>query len=237
MKKNSSYRASASIALLSMIGTFLLMTTSSSSAAVLTFTDLASWQAAVVSSTLEDFEGATADDDFTFAATTSPNGDLGLSAVEESSFSNNALIDVAPLISSGGGIHGNVVVSMRFLSHISNPKDSVTVTLPSGLSAFAFDYNNYDSGGDGAVLSFAGTNGGTGPVFSTSTGFYGVVDTGAGATISSFTLTGDDAGGTGTSAFMSFDDVRYGVAVPEPTSIAMLGMFGVALLGMRRQKM
>lgn len=230
MKKTKWNRANALFAFASVA----LMVVPSS-AAVLTFTDLPSWQAAVASSTLEDFEGATSDDDFTFAATTSPNGDLGLSAVEESTFSNNALIDVSPLVSTGGDINGNVIVSMRFLSHVSDPKDSVTVTLPAGLSAFAFDYNNYDNQGDGAVLSFAGTNGATGPVFSTGTGFYGVVDTGAGANITSFTFTGDDAGGTGTSAFMSFDDVRYGVAIPEPASFVLLGVAGIAAFGLRRK--
>lgn len=226
-------RRNCSISLLAMVGVALM--TIPSSAAIVTFTDLVSWQSAVSSSALEDFEGATADDDFTFTPTISPNGDLGISAVEEDIYTNNMLIDVTPLMSSGGGINGDVIVSMRYLSHTSNPADSVTVTLPAGMSAFAFEYNNYDSGGDGAELSFAGTNGGTGPVFSTSTGFYGVVDTDAGATISSFTFTGHDAGGTGTSAFMSFDDVRYGVAVPEPASIALLGAFGVAVLSMRRR--
>ncbi|QDS98235.1 hypothetical protein [Adhaeretor mobilis] len=237
MKKRNSKRANAPGVLLAIA--VLASMAMPTSAAVLTFTDLPSWQAAVASSSLEDFEGATADDDFTFTAITSPNGDLGLSAVEESTFTINAFIDVADGLgnyeSIGAGINGSAIVSMRFLSHTSTPPDSVTVTLPAGLSAFAFDYNNYDTQGDGAELSFAGTNGATGPVFSTGTGFYGVVDTGVGATISSFTLTGHDAGGAGTSAFMSFDDVRYGTAIPEPTSLALLSLFGLTVLGTRRR--
>lgn len=219
---------------LALAGLFSLASTSH--AVVLTFTDPASWEAAVASYSTEDFEDATVDDDFTFSSTTSPNGDLGLSAIEESTFTNNMLIDVTPFVSPGGGIGGDVIVSMRFLSHVSTVPDSVTVTLPAGLSAFAFDYNNYDTGGDGAVLSFAGTHGGIGPVFGTSTGFFGIVDTGPSATITSFTFTGDDAGGTGTSAFMSFDNVRYGVAIPEPSSLALLSVLGFVVFGSRRSK-
>jgi hypothetical protein len=148
------------------------------------------------------------------------------------------LIDKSPYLSTGSGINGSVMVSMRFLSHTSTPPDSVTVTLPVGMSAFAFQYDNYDTQGDGAELSFAGTNGATGPVFSPSTGFYGVVDTAPGATITSFTFTGHNAMGSGTSAFMSFDDVRYGEAIPEPASILLLvGAVGMSLLGKCRRSM
>lgn len=184
---------------------------SPSSAVVLTFTDLASWQAAVgVPTLLEDFEGATVDDYFGTGSTTSPNGVLGLSA--NANFSDNALVDVFPYASSGADINGDVVVNMRYVDqgHGADPQETVTVALPVGVAAFAFEFNNYDSGGDGTFLSFAGTNGGTVPTFDTSVnGFFGVVDTDAGATISSFAFTGDPNTGTGYSAFNSFDDVRY----------------------------
>ena len=152
------------------------LTAAPASATVLTYTDLASWQAAVASSSVEDFEGATADTDFTFTPTSSPNGDLVLSAVEESTFTNNMLIDVVPLITSNGEINGDAVLSMRYLSHVSDPADSVTVTLPAGMSAFGFEWKNYDSQADSAEIRIAGTNGQAGPVFTPGTGFYGVVE-------------------------------------------------------------
>ena len=196
---------------------------------VLTFTDPVAWEAALsTASTLEDFEGASSDVTFGLAyqPTTSPNGDLGLRA--NANFSTNAYIDVFPYASNGAGINGNVVVNMRFLDqgNSTNSQETVDVFLPVGISAFSFLYNNYDNGGDGTFLSFQGTNGGIVPEFDSSVaGFFGVVDTGEDATISYFSFTGDPATGTGTSAFNSFDDVRYGVAttssgetvqIPEP---------------------
>ncbi|TWT90293.1 hypothetical protein Mal64_06780 [Pseudobythopirellula maris] len=182
-------------------------------AEVQTFTDLASWQAAVADVTfLEDFEGATVDDYFGLAgnATTSPNGFLGLSA--NANFGDNAVVDVSPYVSSGADINGDVVVNMRFLDagHGANAQETVTVSLPPGVEAFAFEYNNYDSAGDGAFLSFEGTNGQiVGSFDSTVNGFFGVLDTDPNAVISSFSFTGDPTVGTGFSAFNSFDDVRY----------------------------
>lgn len=203
------YRIKQPTVLVAIMGVVLM--TTPSFAVVLTFTDLASWQAAVAGPTfLEDFEGATADDLFGTGSTTSPNGVLSLSA--DANFSNNALIDVTPYASDGADINGDVVVNMRFLDqgHGANAQEAVTVGLPVGVAAFAFEFNNYDSAGDGTFLSFAGTNGGTVPTFDTSVnGFFGVVDTDPGATISSFAFTGDPNTGTGFSAFNSFDDVRY----------------------------
>jgi len=209
LMKNNHNRANAWAALLA-IAIASLMTTPSS-AVIQTFTDLASWQAAVAAPTfLEDFEGQVTDDFFGTGTATSPNGQLQLSA--NANFNDNAIIDVSPFVSTGADINGNVVVNMRFLDGGAgaNPQETVTVGLLPGISAFAFEYNNYDTAGDGTFLSFAGTNGGTVPAFdSTSNGFFGVVDTGVGATIDSFSFTGDPAVGTGFSAFNSFDDVRY----------------------------
>ena len=202
-----------------MAGSLLLAVPASSD--VLTFTNLADWQNALAgAATLEDFESAIADDDFTGSTTNSPNSELQLSSVEESSFTNNALIDTLPFLSADGQINGNVFVSMRFLQNDSTPPDSVTVSFPAPLSisAFAFEYQNYDNQGDGASLGFTGTNGQIVVAFDSTTSFFGVVDTEIGATITSFTFTGDPAVGAGTSAFNSFDDVRYGTAKKAATA-------------------
>ncbi len=210
---------------------------------IVTYTNQAAWEAALDgAATLEDFEGQLTDGLFGLAssATVSPNGDLALSA--NANFDDNAAIDVDPYISAGAGINGRVVVNMRFLDNGSgaNAQETVTVGLPSGLSAFAFEYNNYDSQGDGTFLSFTGTNGGTVAAFdSTSGGFFGVVDTDVGASILTFAFTGDPNVGTGLSAFNSFDDVRYGNAlssVPEPASALLLLPAMVGLLVSRRRR-
>lgn len=235
-------------ALLAAIVGVVLMTMPSN-AAILTFTDLASWQAAVSSSTLEDFEDAGSSDSLfglAYLPRTSPNGDLGLFA--NANLHDQASIDASPFISSGAGINGNVVVNMRLIDNGkgTNSQETVIVTLPAGISAFAFEYNNYDFQGDGTFLSFAGTNGQTVAAFNSGVdGFFGVIDTGSGVSISSFSFTGDPAVGSGDSAFNSFDDVRYGVAapplavgeaaVPEPASIALLGTFCIAVLSLRRR--
>ena len=105
------------------------------------------------------------------------------------------------------------------------------MTLPDGISAFAFEYNNYDSQGDGTYLSFAGTNGQVVSAFNPVDGFFGVIDTAPGAAITQFSFTSDPTTGNGVSVYNSFDDVRYGVAatagmlsVPEPSSIALLAV-------------
>lgn len=239
---NANRPHSLAVAILS--ATVLLAFTSSfSSATILTFNNLADWQAALVSSTLEDFESATVDDDFTDSPTTSPNGDLGLSAVEESTFSNNMLVDVTPFISGSDFNGSDAHVSLRFLDKSPDP-DSVTVTFPAGTSAFALDFNNYDNQGDAVDLSFVGTNGGSlitispigdanvGPT-TPNTGFFGLVDTGGG-TVSSFTFEANSTLGTGASVFFSFDNIRYGEAIPEPTCLTLVGSLAIALLGTRR---
>ena len=230
-------------ALLAALAVALLPTPSE--AVILTFTDLASWQTAVSTSTLEDFEGATADDDFTDTTTTSPNGDLELSSTEESTFSDNMLIDEASDgFESGSDFNGSDAhVSLRFLDKSPVP-DSVTVAFPSGISAFALDFNNYDNQGDSVDFSFAGTNGGSlgtiTPVGTSSpstpnTGFFGMVDTDPGATVTSFTFSANPSIGDGSSVFFSFDNIRYGVAIPEPASVSLMLLFGIAVCGFRQK--
>ena len=219
-------------------------------AEVLTFTSRIAWETALSgTSTLEDFEAATHDILFGLAyePTYSPNGELGLRA--NANYADNASIDVYPYISNGADIGGNVVVNMRFLDqgNNTNSQETVDVFLPGGMSAFAFDYNNYDSAGDGTFLSFTGTNGGVVSAFNSLVdGFFGVVDTQPGATITRFSFSGDPTTGSGSSAFNSFDNVRYGVAdtggapstieVPEPASAGLMGAALTATIAVRRRK-
>lgn len=198
----------------------VVVMTTPSLAVIQTYTDLASWQAAMADTTiLEDFEGQLVDDFFGTGSTTSPNGQLQLSA--NANFNDNAIIDVSPFVSSGADINGNVVVNMRFLDGGAgaNPQETVTVALPPGVRSFAFEYLNYDLAGDGTSLSFTGTNGDVVSAFDSQAGFvdpnnttpffFGVVDTDPSASITSFSFTGDPNVGTGFSSFNSFDDVRY----------------------------
>ena len=243
MRYDQKFRCTFPVASLAILGVLLMA--APSWAAVLTFTNQASWESALAGvATLEDFEGATADVLFGLAyqPTTSPNGDLGLQA--NANFDNNASIDISPYISNGAGVNGNVAINLRFLDqgNNTNSQETVIVTLPTGISAFGFEYNNYDNQSDGTFLSFDGTNGERVAAFnSTLDGFFGVIDTGAAATISSFTFTADPTTGTGTSAFNSFDDVRYGVGasavkvIPEPTGISLVCSMGFIAMFIRRR--
>ena len=214
-----------------------IMCTSPSHAEILIFTDEASWLAAVGGTpSLEDFESATSDIDFSQAPAASPNGELGLSAVEESTFTNNMLVDTLDdggYVSSGAAFvpGSEAVLSMRFLDKSPAP-DEMIISFPAGISAVAFDYNIYDNQGDSVDISFIGTNGGPLGTFSPippnpstpNVGFLGIVDTGIGASISSITVAANPDLGTGSSVFASVDNVQYGVAIPEPSTALMLSM-------------
>ena len=241
------------IGLLALPG--VVSTSLPSQAEVLTFTNQAAWEAALTGqSSLEDFEGAGSDLLFGLAyqPKTSPNGELVLHA--NANFATNASIDVAPFLSNGAGIHGDVVVNLRFLDqgNNTNSQETVVVTLPAGMSAFAFEYLNYDNQGDTTLLRFTGTNGQQVASFNPGSQgnqqFFGVVDTTPGAEITSFAFSGDPSTGSGSSAFNSFDDVRYGVGleslagtderstiVPEPSTTWVLYGILLTAVGTRRR--
>ncbi len=234
------------VTVLSLASLFLvsLVLVPKAQAVLVTYTNQADWEAALSgTASLEDFEGQTSDTLFNANSffqngiALSPNQDLLLRSNARGHFTTS--IDVLPFSGpAGAGINGNVIVNMRDLDvYATGLREWVSVSLPLGISAFAFEYNNYDAQGDGTSLSYIGANGSAPvvvPEFDSVDGFFGVVITG-GATFQSFTFTADTAAGS--NAFNSFDDVRYGVAaIPEPAAAWILGCVAVGLRSLRRKR-
>ena len=113
-----------------------------------------------------------------------------------------------------------------------NIPNLVTIVLPGSYTAVGFDFGSLFSGG----ASFDVTVGGAGPFTVTSTGstqdgvlgFAGFISTSAFNTV---VLSMPDA-----SSYNAVDNLAYGGATPEPTSLVLLGSGVLGLAGMLRRK-
>ncbi|GHF87626.1 PEP-CTERM sorting domain-containing protein [Thalassotalea marina] len=122
---------------------------------------------------------------------------------------------------------------LDFYTECCNVPDTMKINFDFGISAFGFDFSNEDPTSDFTVITIDGNSYNVGT--SGSAGFFGFTATGP---ISSVTFN-DDAGNGGANTSTKYDNFIFtradSVSVPEPTSIAILGL-GVLGLALRRRK-
>ncbi|QTD55384.1 PEPxxWA-CTERM sorting domain-containing protein [Parasphingorhabdus cellanae] len=188
----------------------------SASAAIIVYTDQASFDAAAGVTTTETFDSFTTAAQFNAAPV-----DAGPFTVSLSGNSNNPaqnLIGPAPTNGSFD-VNGTPNLSGR----ISNG-GSIFLTFDSSISSFSGIFNEINNGNPNKTLLFAG-----GEQVAPVDGFFGIVSDVAFTTIEFQTIAGADDG-------FALDNVQFG-AVPEPATWAFM-IFGFGAIGgaMRRQR-
>ncbi len=192
-----------------------LMTTSAS-AAVIVFTDQASFDAAAGATTTETF------DSFTTAAqfNVSPV-DAGPFTVSLSGNSNSPSQNlIGPGFTNGSfDVNGTPSLSGRITDG-----GSIFLNFDNSISSFSAIFNQINNGNPNKTLLFAG-----GDQVSPVDGFFGIVSDVAFDTVEFRSIAGSDDG-------FAFDNVQFG-AVPEPATWAFM-IFGFGTIGgaMRRQR-
>ena len=198
-------------------------------AAFVLFTDRPSFQAAVGSLTTENFNSIITDTVFTNSTLSFP----GLTLRSTGGATADILVDVPPYEFNPGSanIDGTARVNLGGL----RPGSSVvSILFNAPVSAVGFDTVNYDIDNDTAQAFVGSTLIGSFPPASNLTGFIGVLDT-SGATISSVDIRTSAAG----NAFNAFDNVSFatgGAAVPEPSSLVLVAIAGLAGIGAARRR-
>lgn len=222
----------------------MVVFSSSVEAVLVTYTDQASWEAALSgTATLENFESVTSDIDFGnstgSAAGALTFNELVLNSRRDNDSSNADTFIDANAPASGRGINGNDTLAFREFDHEGSLSaiEYVEITLPANISAFAFLYRNYDTQNDGTTLSVDGSlissfeaNNTRYDLTAGNGAFFGVVEDGGGI-LTNVRFTAKQFGSAGSYTYNELDDVRYGVAaVPEPSAFAFMSL--VSCLGM-----
>ena len=188
----------------------------SASAAVTTFTDLASWSAAVSGPVVtEDFNSFTSDVPALFDA-----GDFSLTAIGSFAADNGIeAFDPNPTDIQSLGQDRNIDGTTYYSGDVDDT--IVRVAFDFGIRAIAWDQT---STANGVSISFGGMTANLG-----SGGFFGLISDTA---FSGFTLSGSDG------AF-GLDNFRYVAATPVPVPAALpllaLGLAGLGIAGRRRR--
>lgn len=212
---------------LSLLALFVVAPIQSSFGDFTTFTDRSAWEAAAGTlDFLEDFEGFTADEDFSFGSTSSPNGfTVGHSGNEN--FRN--LIDVPPLDFNDGNGTASISAFVEF-----GGKDTITITPDDFLTAFGFE-TSQAAESEGVLASFFDQNGNVLASVILGNG----IDDFVGVTASNGMLIGgvefialnDFPGGAGEGFRL---DNFGGAVVPEPSTIFVLATCSLAMARRRR---
>jgi hypothetical protein len=191
-------------------------------ASVMTYSNLADFQAATTGVTTIDFNGIAATGSYVAYGT----GPLSLSGVTFNS--NGSMFVIDP------GFYGSSYAGGGFLNSDYATVNTITAALPSPVTALAMEFGglfggpvdftfNFSDGSSVSGSSAASIIGGT-PL-----AFIGFTSTVA---ITSASISMPD-----TPNYNAIDNFRFGNSVPEPGSLALilLGMSGLAVAGRRRR--
>lgn len=199
---------------------------SSAQAGYVVYTDRALWVAELQAApALEDFNSVVTDTSF-------GGGNLNVGSLMLSSNSNGsfeALIDV-PVYSISGltGLDGTALLNSAGL----DTGENIIVGLPGLFSAIAFEFENYDFQGEALDVIINSQIVTSLPSTSGTKGFIGIINDMT--TFSAIEFRSNNPfnptdGGT----YNAFDNIEWGnvAAVPEPSTFALLGIGGIALVG------
>ena len=196
--------------LLLVIVFFTSVAPSISNAALISYSDRPTWEAALAATvTDEDFTSATVD--ISFGGTSATHGDLGFASNKTPA--TDAQIDAS----------ADALILRGFF-----PTHYAEVTLPPTY-AFGFDYLEGDAGGDPLGVSVGGSTIATLPnQLGNGPAFFGVIED-TGATIPSYRYLSFDNG------MFAWINVISWVLIPEPSAMALAMVAAAALATHRRR--
>lgn len=197
----------------------------SATAAPITYSDRATFQAAAGATTLETFNSVAADTEFHSADLLVGSLTLSSNAGINPTFNNDeALVNVFPYGPGSGGIDGTALVDGLGL----DADEFIAITLPGLVTAFGFDFENYDGSGDALQVVINGN------IVTTlvGNGFFGFIDGAAPFNSVVFRSISQDGAENGT--FTALDNVEYS-SVPEPATLILFSA-GIGAAAYRRRK-
>lgn len=188
-------------------------------ASLVFYADRASFDAAVASQTLIDFEGL--GDPFAFVP--APPGETlsGVNFDIDRSTSDGVMFEIA-------ASYGYAPTAVLSSQGSSIADDNFLITLPGGFTAIAVDVGGF--GADTVTFDLS-----TGDSFTAISGGYSPSFVGFTSTVAITSLKISQPGGNfGGSLVLNIDNFTFGAAVvPEPSTLALSGVAGLALLAAR----